>query len=95
MRNQIAILRGVTPPEAVPIAKALIKAGITRVAAPLNAPQPFVNDNTRARTLRPDAPYGIPVTLRGGAGFCGTPGRTQSISYSRLAPISAVLPDGS
>ena len=25
-------------------------------------------------------------------GFCGTPGITQSISYSKFAPINAVLP---
>jgi 2-dehydro-3-deoxyphosphogalactonate aldolase len=37
----IAILRGVTTSEAVPIAEALIDAGITQIEVPLNSPDPF------------------------------------------------------
>tara|TARA_R110002111_G_scaffold134113_3_gene200242 strand:- start:494 stop:1102 length:609 start_codon:yes stop_codon:yes gene_type:complete len=37
----IAILRGVTPSEAAPIAAALIDAGITQIEVPLNSPDPF------------------------------------------------------
>lgn len=37
-RNIIAILRGITPPEAVDIAGRLIDAGITRIEVPLNSP---------------------------------------------------------
>ena len=40
-RNIIAILRGVTPSEAVAVTGALIDAGISKIEVPLNSPDPL------------------------------------------------------
>ncbi|SEQ01586.1 2-dehydro-3-deoxyphosphogalactonate aldolase [Loktanella sp. DSM 29012] len=42
-RPLIAILRGVTPPEAAAVCEACIDAGITWVEVPLNSPDPFAS----------------------------------------------------
>jgi 2-dehydro-3-deoxyphosphogalactonate aldolase len=40
-RNIIAILRGITPDEALEVAAVLINAGVTKIEVPLNSPDPI------------------------------------------------------
>lgn len=60
----VAILRGVTPAEVVPIGEALVEAGFTLVEVPLNSPDPFASVAALARAVGDRALVGAGTVLR-------------------------------
>jgi 2-dehydro-3-deoxyphosphogalactonate aldolase len=76
-RHIIAILRGITPDEAVPVCTALVEAGITMIEVPLNSPNAVDSIGRAASALSEQAEIGAgtvltPEDVRAVAGAGGT-----------------------
>lgn len=74
----VAILRGLTPAEAEPVAKALYQAGFRLIEVPLNSPDPFTSIASIRQCLPTDALVGAGTVL-------------EAADVSRLKDIGADL----
>ena len=59
----VAILRGVTPEEVVPIGRALVEAGFSIIEVPLNSPRPLERIRALAEELGPEVLVGAGTVL--------------------------------
>ncbi len=62
----VAILRGITPAEAVPVGRAVLAAGITMIEVPLNSPDPFASIKALVTELGHEAVVGAGTVLSAG-----------------------------
>lgn len=95
-RNLIAILRGITPDEAVPVCAALIDAGISTIEVPLNSPDPIESIGKMAQAFGQDALIGAGTVLtpQSVADVAGVGGQLIVSPNCDLEVITATLDAG-
>jgi 2-dehydro-3-deoxyphosphogalactonate aldolase len=64
LQGIVAILRGLTPPEALDIGHALVRSGVRIIEVPLNSPEPYRSIEILARALEGRALIGAGTVLR-------------------------------
>jgi 2-dehydro-3-deoxyphosphogalactonate aldolase len=74
-RKLIAILRGISPSEAVAAAEALVQAGITSIEVPLNSPDPLASIRAMADAVGSAAQIGAGTVL--------TPDQVRDVAQAR------------
>jgi 2-dehydro-3-deoxyphosphogalactonate aldolase len=79
-RQIIAILRGVTPPEAINVCRVLCDAGITMIEVPFNSPEPLKSIAAAAKALAGRAEIG-----------CGTALTVEDVENTKAAGGSFVV----
>ena len=79
-RQIIAILRGITPPEAINVCRTLSDAGITLIEVPFNSPEPLKSIAAAAKALAGRAEIG-----------CGTALSVEDVDNTKAAGGSFVV----
>jgi 2-dehydro-3-deoxyphosphogalactonate aldolase len=82
-RPILAILRGITPPEAAPVARALVAAGIDMLEVPLNSPDPFASISAMLEAVGDRATVGAGTVLA----------ETEVAELARIGARMVVSPD--
>lgn len=97
----VAILRGITPPEALAIGTALVQAGIRFIEVPLNSPDPFASIALLSEALGQDNligagtvldPQAVDAVQQAGGRLIVTPNTNQAVIAHAVGKGLVTLP---